>query len=495
MLTRYLHCIDHSGLASYRSAGGEVQAVARYPDSSEGASQFSAWLARARPGTHTLLVDLPDEGFQSETIPFVAGTDRKTLIARKQAQLFFGSPYSTAISLGREKEGRRDERILFAAITRPAALEPWLAALHQHEAPLAALYSVPLLTRQLLGGLNPESPRGLIVSFSPAGIRQTYFENGELRFSRLSPAPEGDYASWGEACLRETQKTVQYLTTQRWITRNVRLPVWLLLARHDFAAVLASLERAEQLDFHLVNLETLAHHFGERSRATASDSHPLMMRLALRARRAPQLAPDNERRSYQLQRLRQAILWGGAIVAGVLLCFALNNHLTSRSLWQQGAALQAESQQEELRYQQLLATLPQLPTALESLHSVVDGIDQLATRRADPADALRRLARALDDYPDVDVQRIDWQSADDASGTVSATLDAALPLAAAADPRAAIIRIRAFAAAVRAQGDELSLLNLPFDVESDKTLRSSADTLNKRPEFKLRLLISPEKQP
>ncbi|MDP5241223.1 hypothetical protein Q9Q94_16910 [Uliginosibacterium sp. 31-16] len=490
MLTRYLHCIDNSGLASYISAGGQIQPLARYADGNDGSSQFAAWLSTARAGTHTILVDLPDEGFHSESIPYVAGTDRKTLIARKQAQLFFGSPFSTAISLGREKEGRRDERVLFTAITRPAALEPWLAVLRQQEAPLAALYSVPLLTRQLLGGLQVDAPRGLIVSFSSAGIRQTYFENGELRFSRLSPAPEGDYATWGEACLRESQKTLQYLSTQRWITRSTRLPVWLLLARHDFAPVLANLERAEQLDFRLVNLETLSHHFGERSRTTASDSLPLTMRLALRAGHAPQLAPDSERRSYRLQLLRRAILWGGSLAAMVLASLALHNHLSSRNLWQQRTTLQAESRQEELRYQQLLATLPQLPTSLESLHSVVNGIDQLAGRRADPAEALRRLSLALNAYADIDVQRIDWQLADEARSSASVTLEAALPLTAAADPRAAITRIRAFTAELRKPDSEVSLLALPFDVESDKTLRSSAETLNKRPEFKLRLLIS-----
>ncbi|NSL56633.1 hypothetical protein [Uliginosibacterium aquaticum] len=497
MLTRYLHYLDQEGLTSYRSAGGRLAFVARHATGAEGVATFSQWLQTADKTTHTLLANLADEGFQNDSIPYVAGSDRKALITRKLAQQFHASPYVTSLSLGREREGRRDERILYTGITRPGALDPWLTELQGREAALNALYTPALLTQALLGLLRPEVPQGLIVSFCRAGIRQTYFEQGSLRFSRLSPAPEGDFSSWGEACLRETQKTLQYLSGQRWITRNTRLPVWLLLARQDFAPLLAAVEQAAQLEFHLVNLNTLCQAIGHREQLTNSDSQPLLMRLALRESRAPQLAPEASRRIHRFRQARQLIFALGVLAGLALGLSALKHYMDGRELQQQRSQLLAEIQSENLRYQQLLASLPAQPAPLDSLRSVVEAEARLHTRAIPPQAALLPLSKSLERFPDIELLQLEWDAGDAASTTSPARLvlniSAALPVAAASDPRTALQRIQAFFADLRPRVNELVLQEQPFDAESDKTLRSDAETLRKRPEFKLRLAISKER--
>ncbi|MBS1210954.1 MAG: hypothetical protein H6R19_3352 [Proteobacteria bacterium] len=498
MFSRYLHCIDQSGLHSYLDAKGGLKPLADFPDSTNGATQFSIWLDGAHPGTHTLLVDLPDEGFQRDSIPFVSGADRQRLLTRKKGQIFAGSPFSTTISLGREKEGRRDERVLFTAITRTSVLDPWLLVLRQHNAPLAALYSVPLLTTPLVNALPAEAshtPHGLIISFSPGGIRQTYFENAALRFSRLSPAPDGDYIDWGEACLNETRKTLQYLTTQRWITRHQRLPVWLLLDPHDSGPILGQLTEAEQLDLHPVNLTTLVHQFESRTSTHSSNSLPLMMHLASRAKRGPQLAPERERHTFWLRQISLSIVGGAIAIASVLIGLTLYNHLSTRTLEQQRELLQTTNNQETQRYQQFLATLPQLPTNLETLRRITAGIDQLGAHRADPGNAFDIISHALDHYPDITVKLLDWQLSNPDQGSTTTILSAVLPLAAAADPGTSLQRIRALAAELNHTDAETSLLNLPFEMSPDKTLRSHSETSSKRPEFTLRLRLTKGSQP
>lgn len=500
MLTRYIHYIDHVSLSTYRSQGGRLIFIARYSLDADGPTDFESWLHTSAAGTHTILANLPDEGFQNDNIPHVSGSDRKALLARKLAQQFYGSSYVTSLSLGRETEGRRDERMLFTGLTRPAALEPWLNALMNCEAALSALYTPPLLTRSLLGVLRPEAPRGLIVSFCPAGIRQIYFENGGLRFSRLSPAPDGAFSDWGEACLRETQKTLQYLSAQRWITRTTRLPVWLLLARQDFAPLLGSVERAEQLEFHLVNLETLGQQIGQREPTESSDSLPLLMRLALRETQAPQLAPEANRRVYRFWQARRMVLWLGLLSMIGLGVAALDKQIDADSLRQQSLQFESDARAEEQRYAQLIASLPPLPTALPSLRNVVDVQARLDAGRIPPVTALLPLSQSLEQYPDIELLQFEWEhSAPDliiqsSKGRMSLQIHAALPAQTASDPRAAIQRIQAFANDLRSRVSELKVLELPFDAESDKTLRSDAASLQKRPEFKLRLSVQ-EAQP
>lgn len=493
--TRYLHYIDQDGLASYRCNGGLLQFIARHAGDAEGLARFEQWLQAHRQGSQTLLANLADEGFQYDSIPHVSGADRKALLGRKLAQQFYGSPYVTSLSLGRENEGRRDERILFTGITRPAALDPWLQILQTQEAALTALYTPALLTHALLGVLRPEAPRGLIVSFSRAGIRQIYFDNGRLRFSRLSPAPEGDFSTWGDACLRESQKTLQYLSAQRWIGRNVQLPVWLLLARQDFAPLLASVERAEQLEFRLTNLDTLSRQIGQRDTPGNSDSQQFFMRLALRENNAPQLAPEASRRVFRFWQARRLILGLGLVGGCALALGALQNQLESRELQQLRQQHEASIRTENQHYQQLIASLPPLPAPLDTLRNVVASHERLSKPALTPLSALLPLSQSLDLYPDIELQRLEWElgepafSASAPPAQISLLLHAALPPSAAGDPRAAIQRIQAFAAELRPRVGELKLFDLPFDTESNKTLRSDAETLRKRPEFKLRLIL------
>ncbi len=140
MPERYLHFINHDGLHCHLVHQHEVRHLYSFPVGEEGVEAFELWLQNVGNGLHTLLADVADEGFYLENVPRVMGPDRRALITRKLAQHFFGSPYSAALSLGREKSGRRDERLLFTAITRPALVEPWLGALRRAEAAVDGAY-------------------------------------------------------------------------------------------------------------------------------------------------------------------------------------------------------------------------------------------------------------------------------------------------------------------------------------------------------------------
>ena len=54
-----------------------------------------------------VLADLVDEDFRVETIPYVAGTARRQLLARKYDQAYRNTRYRASISLGREDSNAR----------------------------------------------------------------------------------------------------------------------------------------------------------------------------------------------------------------------------------------------------------------------------------------------------------------------------------------------------------------------------------------------------
>ena len=59
-------------------------------------------------------------------MPHVGARDREAILERKLTQIFRNVPYRHAQLQGRETEGRRDDRVLYTAVTNPEVLRPWL---------------------------------------------------------------------------------------------------------------------------------------------------------------------------------------------------------------------------------------------------------------------------------------------------------------------------------------------------------------------------------
>jgi hypothetical protein len=266
---RLLH-VDSSRLSAWLWHGGGLRQEGEFGADEAGVAGFSAYLAQHPSSLWLMLADVAEEGFQFEAIPHVLGADRTALVRRKLNQFFYGSPFTTALSLGREKSGRRDERMLFAALTRPQAFEPWLAALRAAEAQLVGIYSAPLLVPTLGQRLKLRAENCLVVSFGSAGIRQTFLEAGRLR-CRLSRSPMWPVAY---ACAAEAARTYQYLAGQRLI-RSAALPVVILAPAAFRGALAAACVSSDELQYEIVDLLSAAAACGLK-RATDGFSSDLL---------------------------------------------------------------------------------------------------------------------------------------------------------------------------------------------------------------------------
>ncbi|MFT3733857.1 MAG: hypothetical protein QM776_02325 [Rhodocyclaceae bacterium] len=493
MRLRFLHLLTHAGLETHRVSGNALQPVQLFALGEAGVLAFSEWLSRVPTALHSVVVDVADEGFSLENIPYTLGSDRRALIQRRLTQQFFGSPYATAVSLGRERNGRRDERLLLMAITRPALLEPWLQALHRHEARLSALYTVPLLAGDLIRKLAPGVQRGLILLLSGNGIRQIHFEDGHLRFSRLAPAPEGPFASWGLDCLREAQKTWQYLNAQRWIPRGTALPVILVANATDGATLLGEISRARQADdklqFRLAPIDTAVRQLGLGASHGESDSQSLVMQLAVRERSGgAQLASTEDRHFYRQWQIRFAALGGCAAALAAALVMSAHWLVDSGEDRSTAATLRAEAANFDQRYTNLLGTLPRIPSSVEALRAAVESTERIRNGITDPREALTGVSKALSGFADITLEQLDWQSIPDKPGAQSLLLIASLDQSSGNNPRATLERIQSFSAAVgQSTGANVVLVQQPFDTGSDKLLRSDANLSAKRPQFRLQL--------
>lgn len=510
MTARRLLLLDSSGLTAYHwQVGGAIEEAAFVSDAA-GLEAFRSYLNQRRSSLFYLLADVADEGFQIEELPYVHGGDREEMLKRKLSQFFYGTPLATAISLGRARTGRRDEKILFAGLTGYQQFEPWLQTLRLAEAQLAGVYSVPLVLAGLIGKLAGNTEPTLLMSVTRAGLRQTFFDNGQLRFSRLTQMATGTANEVATACGAETRKIYQYLAGQRLIARNEPLQTLVLAHPDHFGIIGERCEHTPECQGRMVDLVAEGKEHGLTD--APKDSRADMLLLYLLGKRAPsvQFAPAPERRAFRLWQARLALNSAAGIVLAAGVLYAGSHMATQIELANSNSLLQSEVELGQRRYNDMLQNLPPVPIAYDELRALTNRYETLAKRDAALEPTLQHISRALDKSPKVDLTRLDWWlasrpdeamqagrtpsragTAETASGAGYAivNLEAQLPLSMVSDHRSQLDTINAFAETLRDAGTEVHVITLPFETESGKSIRSSdAGSQVEPPRFVLRMV-------
>ncbi len=489
MPTRHLLYLDANSMRCFLWNKGRVSAHGQFSATDEGIAGFSRHVQQHSGDLYTMLVDLVEEGFHYETLPFVRGSDRAAMIERKRGQAFFGSPLSGALSLGRAPDGRRDERFLFVALTRHAVVEPWLQALRAANAPLTGIHSPALLFDRLAQRLGGEVSRALVVSLAPSGMRQTFFHGGRLRFSRLSAGLHQPGPQLNAQCSAEILKTHSYLVGQRLIPRGTRLPVFMLFDEADYAALRPALAALDELEFHPAPLNTLATRIGLRGRTIGSSALPLLLHWMARESGLLQLAPASERRYYRVWQARQAINAAGVLVLAGTLLFAGKLYFDAAQLKDRIDFLQTRAATQNAQLRMLLDARPELPVPLGALQPAMHTLETLRAQSTSPRPWLTHLSAALEANPDIALLSVSWRLAEATVETPAAIVGEAhlaLPAELANDRRSQIEAAQGFVADLgRPPGRDARMTRMPVDIESDQVFSSSSDspTTRRRPEF------------
>jgi hypothetical protein len=146
------------------------------------------------------------------------------VIHRRLAQRYRDTRLAATNSLGAVAGERRNERVLLASFTNTQQFSPWLDALSEAGARLAGVYSAPFLAPALAAKLSAKlgtrSNRIFLVSLNSSGLRQSYVEDGQLRFSRLERTVEMGPEALSAFVRSETLRLYQYLGSLRVLPRE-----------------------------------------------------------------------------------------------------------------------------------------------------------------------------------------------------------------------------------------------------------------------------------
>src|SRR5262249_54775877 len=154
-------------LVSLTTRGKHIVSRREFAVSGAGAAAFERYLAPLGAHPAHLFVDLTEEDFRLDTIPHVGASDRDAILNRKLQQIYRSTPYRHAQLQGREAEGRRDDRVIYTAVTNPEVLRPWIEILERLKVPLGGIHSVAVASGRLLDELDLLFPHALLVTFTP----------------------------------------------------------------------------------------------------------------------------------------------------------------------------------------------------------------------------------------------------------------------------------------------------------------------------------------
>lgn len=467
-------------------------------------ADFKSYLA-ARPGEPVyLLADMAEEEFRPETVPHVAGADRKALIGRRQARLFGPAARVYAERQGRERGGRRDDRLLFMALSGRGVIEPWVELLLAHKAPLKGILSTPAVLQSFVGTLPDISDHALLVTLqSVSGWRQTFFINGALKASRLGRALRPGDPPAAAALLAEIEQFRRYLSSLRLMPEGRPLDVYVLADR----ALQRALERERPPDIrlHCLDIARLERRRDIKSRQATPCCDQLLLWHLFRTRPANRYATAAERRYARLGTARRAIHAGGVFLLLCGLIYSGLSIINGLGYRQAAAGLANQADRYRAAREEASQRLPETALPPAAIGAAVATAAGLRQYRATPREALALLGGALERFPNIRPLTIAWAhgpdtdapgAADEAGADgppryqQSVTLNARIePFA--GDYRAAIARVREFARALRAPArvHAVEIQSLPLDLSPEAVLQGNGGAAAGAAPFALKALI------
>ena len=453
MPQRRLLYVTSRKVSSYQWAGGRLEEEAVFANDEDGVTEFAKLVADAPLALYYLVADVVEEDFHTETIPFVRGGDRRMLLGRKLAQRYRDISLALTMSLGFETGGRREERILFSSFTNTQQFQPWLAALRAQEARLVGMYSIPIIApvvgkRIGLGTLK----RYLLVSHLQAGLRQTYVEDGKIRFSRLGRVENADPTSIAQSCAVESARIQQFLTNTRVLSRDSGpLEVVVLAPSEELEVFKRTCISSASLNFQILDLDATCSSAGLKGFPPSTFAERLYLHAIALSQPAEQFADNAYRRFYHLWRAKVALYASGAAIfafCGLLAGIKLLDLISVNQL----ASMDREQQRRlDEQYARLQAQFPKTPTSPENLKLLVKNFDLLERQSTTPEKVFTEISRALADVPQIEIEKLDWQiamppvakqgSVDTKSAGAAPPAPAGSPSQPGADPRLQVVEI------------------------------------------------------
>lgn len=463
---------------------GSLSIVGEYDNDEQAWSAFGVWLNQHRNRPVYLMLDCIDEEYRTETLPHVRGRAQRDMLKRKLGQLFRTAPYRATWLQGREagESKRLDDVYLFLALNSGEMLRPYLEHIRLLRAPLAGIYLLPQVSQVMAQKLKCNTPGALLLSSHASGLRQSFFYQGRLRISRLTPFdPVGDEALAAQYAA-EIEKSRLYLYNSRQLPRDARLTVQVLDFENKLAALQQQLPQDPSSSCQCLSFAQVCTALGIPGDQLPPDSDALHLYLLGKQAPSVSLAAPQLTGDFSVYRLRLSLYAASAVVAvGALLWGGFNVYrgYANQNTTQE---LKSASVQYRAQYEAAAQHFPAAPVSAEKLRRAVEVAQQIQQLSRTPERFMQTVSKGLEEFPQIQLNRLNWKysAAGEGGNQLAANwqqkgeVDAEIrPFT--GDYRSALELIERFAAQLRRQQgvEEVTVAKLPVNLDPASTLRGS----------------------
>lgn len=405
---RLILCANHQQLLAGYWLGNQLQTHSLLLDNEAGHLACASLLEQYRDCPVYLIADAREEDYRLNNLPHTSGKSKRAMLLRKLDQFYRGLAFRTAIFQYRHKEQRQDDCYLFFAINNDGFLQNWLSLIQAAKSLLVGIYPIALLSGLLHQEKLSKSGEAHIVLCEQlsCGLRQSYFNQGQLQFSRVVENPCLDTA---QAYYQdEWQKMRRYLLGQHLIEADS--PMQMILAAAPATAIdPASFSQAENQAVKVIHYQDYANAKHLPAKLISSAPELLHMQLLANGQLVANLANDNQVKAYRMQRLKSrlhrltsAVVCLGLVAAALLFYQGAKDQSALQKIAAQITATQAQV----LHYEQQWPV--HLPAA-DQLKSAVLLDLALAKMRHTPRRAMQTLSAVLDESPAIRLNELTWQ--------------------------------------------------------------------------------------
>lgn len=518
MRKQLLYLTDHD-LTAYTWRNGRIQAEARFSADPVGWRDFDDYLQRHGRRPADLIADLVEENFQSHKLPHLNGRLKRAMLRLRLKQAYPDTSYVQASIQGRESSGRRDDHILFSALTHPDVIQPWIDRLLQRQVPLRGIYSPALLSMALVKKLGLGNGHVVLVTHQANSLRQTYFRHGQLQFSRLTPLAAQAIPTVASVLAAETRKTQQFLLSMRQQELVDHMHFVIVASEAPLAELQAACHDHSSLTHSFLKLEALLALCKVEPHAIPGSAEWLFLGIVARQARNGNYAIAAQTIFFRWWQTRLALYGLSALLLAAGTGWTGFNSVQANQLRGDLNAMASETTATLEQYEGIMRQLRPTEVRPQTMKLAVNLTQLLSRNAATPHAALDLLSRALETQPQIRLEQLQWQAAPESGsalpspnaplandGTLSGLLvgipqpstqvlliDGVVP-SEDGDVRTALDGVRQLVAVLQRQAwQSVEILRQPLDVRSDAVLEGSSNGgVDPKATFQLKLTLQPK---
>jgi len=369
---------------------------------------FGRFLDNHRDLPVIIIADVIEESFRYDSIAHVSGSDRKAILNRKMEYLFRDTVYRTAKIIERETAGRRNDKVLLSALTKPDQLEPWVKLVVERNMAIQTITSAAYVIEQYAANRGLGKTENLLIVSLEKGssFRQTYLQNGKVMFSRVSRLEIAEGTSPGIAIRNETLQVRKYLERARLLRMNSQLRFHVLSPFEQ--SEMETAFRATD-SFECLSTEEEARHSPLELHGNSLSTLIVILAKILGSKRLANIyAPLETRRYHVLRRVSQGLIAASAAMLAGVVFMKAPGVLDAFSDLERAEQVTANTAPYTNEYETLSLRFPETPIPPNEMELVVTSALKIQKYSIEPLETMNTIGSALAQSSDLQITSIAW---------------------------------------------------------------------------------------